>query len=313
MTQVNYDFADDVVPPEFLNETRAPWAVRLHQSEKALSSSNNGLSRSIASFIIAGIFESGTLDMEYLVSSENNFDIGSIKLDGVELISSPLNSGSNTVYSSIAQQSISAGAHVIKISFIKDNSASSNSDRIFIKSINMPTLTSSYQGSMEIFGTVLPAGWTNDATLPWIAGPDTVGTTGYGWNNAIMSTELANNTQSSIEYTSPSSSPAGVVIFEGWMDAVSASMMLEIDATTVYVYTGNRVWSGSNVPIPSGFVGAVTSGSHTYKITAIKGSGDSVVTGRAFVMDFFEPSFAGTPPVGFEPWFVPRNIIIQEM
>jgi hypothetical protein len=96
------------------------------------------------------------------------------------------------------------------------------------------------------------------------------------------------------------------LIFEGWIDTDSASSTLKllVDDVLVFTQTGSTTWSGTNIPIPSGFIGTVTSGSHNYKIVADLFNVSGTATQRAFVMDFWQPSYDVAPPSASIPVFM---------
>ena len=82
---------------------------------------NNGTSQTVITFILS---ENGSVEFNYRVSSENNYDWFYILIDGTQVIKK---SGTSVSEFTVYSQELSAGEHSITLKYTKDSSSSSGS------------------------------------------------------------------------------------------------------------------------------------------------------------------------------------------
>lgn len=83
---------------------------------------NNGTSQTVITFILS---ENGSVEFNYKVSSENNYDWFYILIDGMQVIKK---SGTSVSEFTVYSQELSAGEHSITLKYTKDSSSSSGLD-----------------------------------------------------------------------------------------------------------------------------------------------------------------------------------------
>jgi len=271
-----FDFEDGLIPASFTNGDNAPWintSAQANGGTKSMKSADSLGNRRMSSLFIIGDFAAGDFDCSYLVSSENNFDFGYIVVDGTEIVKV---SGAGS-WTAMTQQSLSAGVHVIQFSFIKDASSASGDDAFYIDDITLPSFTD-LGGDIDKI-TIGSTVFTNDPAEPWTATVQT-GADNTPFTGASCPTSGAADVDKVLEYDSPSDSPAGTMFVGGHTDNATDKFEIYIDDSLVYTDSG--VFGGGRAS--RGFLQAVTSGTHNYKIV-----GEELSSARAYM--FYEPSF----------------------
>lgn len=135
-----FDMEDGLVPVSFDNTDSTPWvntAITADTGTKSLASGAGGVSNGSSSlkFTIPAN-ESSLVTIRYRIDSEPNFDFGKIIVGGTTVID---DSGTSSVFSTLAYYVDSASSTVVEMLYTKDGSGQSGLDNFFVDNIEFGT------------------------------------------------------------------------------------------------------------------------------------------------------------------------------
>ena len=283
-----FNFDDGLFPASWTNGEGVQWAPTTELVDSgvfSLASSPNVTNNQTSTCFIIGDFAAGTFDLRYLISSEGNYDFGYVIVDGVAIVNKVSGGGG---WQNMAQQTLTAGIHIIQFVFNMDNGSGGGNDSFYIDSVTLPTFTdiSDSVDYLNLSNTV----FANDATNPYFAA---IATGARNTPFIGVNSPSGGTAPSTMSYTSPSDSPAGVMFFLGHSDQQNGEFELFIDSAQVFIDVGAYYSNDSGqLRAPIGHYQTVSAGAHTYEFTSAVS-----ISSRAYM--FYEPSMTAAAPSGF--------------